>query len=320
VIDQQKGLFRRHLYFVSFVVASSLVFAGSLRNLVRIALTHDYDSQILFVAPISAFFLYQKRREVFANVRWDCVPGLILFFAGAALGILPVLIAQFRSDDYLWIRVLGLVILWIASFVFLYGVPAFRTARFPLLFLFLLLPLPDFLVERAVSLLQQGSAFVAFSLFKALNVPVMREGLVFHVPTLDLEVAKECSGIRSSVILLVTTLLAGEFVLRSLWRKLVLVLCVIPIVVLKNGLRIVTISLLTIYVNRGFLHGWLHQSGGVVFYMLGLLSLLPILNLLKRGEIQGGQTSSSTSARPAMGNVKRSPDHLQAPEPMNRAK
>jgi len=319
VIDAQKGLFRRHLYFLSFVVASSLVFAGSLRSLVRVALANDYDSQILFVVPISVLFLYRKRREVFANVRWDCVPGLILFFAGVALGILPVLIAHFRSDDYLWIRVLGLVILWIASFVFFYGVPAFRTARFPLLFLFLLLPFPDFLVERAVALLQQGSAFVAFSLFKALSVPVMREGLVFHVPTLDLEVTKECSGIRSSVILLVTTLLAGEFVLRSLWRKMVLVLCVIPIVVLKNGLRIVTISLLTIYVNRGFLHGWLHQSGGVVFYILGLLSLLPILNLLKRGEIQAGQ-ASSTSARPAVGNVRRSPDHLQAGETVNRAK
>jgi len=272
-------------------VASSLVFADSLRSLVRVALANDYDSQILFVVPISALFLYRKRREVFANVRWDFVPGLILFFTGVALGILPVLIAQFRSDEYLWIRVLGLVFLWIASFVFFYGIPAFRTARFPLLFLFLLLPFPDFLVERAVSLLQQGSAFVAFSLFKALNVPVMREGLVFHVPTLDLEVAKECSGIRSSVILLVTTLLAGEFVLRSLWRKLVLVLCVIPIVVLKNGLRIVTVSLLTIYLNRGFLHGWLHQSGGIVFYVLGLLALLPILNLLKKSEIQDHPSS-----------------------------
>jgi exosortase len=261
--------------------------------LVRVALEHDYDSQILLVVPISAFFLYRKRREVFANVRWDYIPALILFLPGVALGIVPVLIAQFRSADYLWIRMLALIIIWIAGFVFFYGFPAFRFARFPLFFLLLLLPIPNFLVERFISLLQQGSAFVAFWLFKALNVPVMREELVFHIPSLDLEVAKECSGIRSSVILLVTTLLVAEFVLRSAWRKLVIMLCVIPIVILKNGLRIVTISLLTIYVNRGFLHGWLHQSGGIVFYMLGLLSFLPILNLLKRGEIEADQASSS---------------------------
>jgi exosortase len=170
--------------------------------------------------------------------------------------------------------------LWIASFVFFYGVPAFRTARFPLLFLLLLLPLPNFIVARAISLLQQGSAFIAFWLFKALDVPVNRQGMVFHIPSLDLEVTSECSGIRSSV-------LVAEFVLRSIWRKSLFVFSVLPIVMLKNGLRIVTISLLTVYINRGFLHGWLHQSGGVVFYALGLLTLLPILNLLKKHEVQG---------------------------------
>jgi exosortase len=183
-------------------------------------------------------------------------------------------------------HVLAVVVLWICFFVFCYGRAAFRAARFPLLFLLLLLPIPDFLVEHAISLLQQGTAFVAFWLFKGLNVPVMREGLIFHIPSLDLEVAKECSGIRSSLILLITTLLVAEFFLRSLWRKSVLVLSVIPILILKNGLRIVTISLLTVYVSRAFLHSWLHQSGGIVFYLLGLLALVPIVKLLERKEIQ----------------------------------
>jgi exosortase len=168
------------------------------------------------------------------------------------------------------------------------------------LFLPLLVPIPDFLVGRAISWLQEGSAFVAFWLFKTLQVPVMREGLVFHVPSLDLEVAKECSGIRSSVILLITTLLVAEFVLRSVWRKSVLILSVIPIVILKNGLRIVTISLLTVYVSRSFLHGGLHQSGGIVFYVLGLLALLPILNLLKRREMRREEGPIGMAA-PAVG-------------------
>ena len=286
MLDQQNGLFRRHLRFLSFLAASSLVFWGSLRTLTRIALAHDYDSHILLVVPISAYFLYRKRHDVFSSVRWDYVRGLVLFLLGTAFGVMSVFMHQFRSVDYIWIRVIALVILWIGGFIFFYGVPAFRAARFPLLFLVLLLPVPDFLVERAVSLLQQGSAFVAFWLFKTVNVPVMREGLVFHIPTLNLEVAKECSGIHSSVVLLFTTLLISEFVLRSLWRKSLFVLWAIPILVLKNGLRIVTISLLTVYVNRAFLYGWLHKSGGIVFYLLGLLALLPILKLLKTSEMR----------------------------------
>jgi exosortase/archaeosortase family protein len=104
------------------------------------------------------------------------------------------------------------------------------------------------------------------------------------------------------VILLITTLLVAEFVLRSVWRKSVLVLSVIPIVILKNGLRIVTISLLTVYVSRSFLHSWLHQSGGIVFYLLGMMALLPILNLLKRSDIRGANGSTGmpvTSVRQA---------------------
>jgi len=288
VLDKGNNLLRRHLYFLLSALASSFfLFWGPLRSLVRFAFMHDYDSHIFLIVPISAYLIYRKRHEIFANVRWDFVPGVSLFLAGGILGLLAAMNARFNTgEEYLWLRVLALVLLWISAFAFCYGSPASRAARFPLLFLLLLIPIPDFLVGRAISWLQEGSAFVAFWLFKTLHVPVMREGLVFHVPSLDLEVAKECSGIRSSVILLITTLLVAEFVLRSGWRKSVLVLSVIPIVILKNGLRIVTISLLTVYVSRSFLHSWLHQSGGIVFYVLGLLVLLPMLNLLKRSEMR----------------------------------
>jgi exosortase len=288
LVDPRSSVVRRHLGFLLFALTSSLLFWGSLRSLVQFALAHDFDSHIILVVPISAYFIYRKRDEIFSNVRWGTAPGLTLFLAGAILGLLATFNPRFNTGDaYLWVSVLALVVLWISGFVFWYGLPAFRAARFPLLFLLLLIPIPDSIVGRAIALLQEGSAQVAFWLFKTLQVPVMREGMVFHVPSLDLEVTKECSGIRSSVILLITTLLVAEFVLRSVWRKSVLVLSVIPIVILKNGLRIVTISLLTVYVSRSFLHSWLHQSGGIVFYILGLLALLPIFKLLKTSEIRG---------------------------------
>jgi len=301
VRDQRSILFRRHWCFLLFAVASSLLFWSPLRSLVRFASTHDYDSHIFLIVPVSAYLIYRKRSEVFLKVRWGFAPGMSLFLAGAISGLLAAFSARFNTgDEYLWMRVLALVVLWISGFVFCYGIPAFRAARFPLLFLLLLIPIPDFLVGTAISWLQESSGFVAFWLFKTLQVPVMREGLVFHVPSLDLEVAKECSGIRSSVILLITALLVAEFVLGSVWRKSLLVLSVIPIVILKNGLRIFTISLLTVYVSRSFLLSWLHQSGGIVFYLLGLLALFPILNLLKRSEIRGTRGTNEVPV-PAVG-------------------
>ena len=301
VLDQGNKLLRRHLCFLLLALASSFLFWGTLRSLVRFAFTHDYDSHIFLIVPISAYLIHRKQHEIFSRVRWAFVPGVSLFVAGAILGLLAALNAHFNTgEEYLWMRALALVVLWISGFVFCYGQPAFRAARFPLLFLLLLIPIPDFLVGRAIALLQKGSAFVAFWLFKTLQVPVMREGLVFHVPSLDLEVSKECSGIRSSAILLITTLLVAEFALRSVWRKSVLTLSVIPVVILKNGLRIVTISVLTVYVSRSFLHSWLHQSGGIVFYVLGLLALLPMLNLLKRSEMRRAEDPIGVAV-PAVG-------------------
>ena len=54
--------------------------------------------------------------------------------------------------------------------------------------------------------------------------------------------------------------------------------------VLKNGVRIFTLTLLASYVDPGFLYGRLHREGGVVFFLLGLLLLAPLLWVLQRSE------------------------------------
>lgn len=282
---------RRHLFFGLLAGVLCLAFWNPLRNLFQFAMTRDYGSHIVFVIPASIFLVYLKRRDVFSDSRSSLVLGSFVA-AGAALLGLTTLSFTPRSESYLSVQTIVLVMLLWSAFLLCYGARAFRAAGFPLLFLLLLVPLPDSFVQKIISYLQNGSADIAFWLFKLARVPVFREGVVFHIPTLDLEVATECSGIRSSIILFITFLLAGDFALRAVWRKLLLVLTVMPIVILKNGVRIVTISLLTVYVNRGFLHGWLHSSGGVVFYLLGLLALLPLLKLLRKGEHQGNGRES----------------------------
>jgi len=272
-------LIRRHFYFASWLLASCIVYRAPLSNLMHYALAQDVASHILLVLPISVCVIYLQRREVFADIHSSNVAGLALVSVAIGAGWLAY--AQ-RGHEDLLLKIIALLLLWISGFTAFYGTDALRRARFALFFLILLIPVPAALVEKAIVLLQSGSAFIAAWLFAILHVPVFREGVVFHIPTLDLEISRECSGIRSSMVLLITTLLLGHFALRSSLAKSLFVLSVIPLVVLKNGLRIVTISLLTIYVNRGFLHGWLHQSGGIVFYLLALVVLAPVLKLLKK--------------------------------------
>jgi exosortase/archaeosortase family protein len=71
---------------------------------------------------------------------------------------------------------------------------------------------------------------------------------------------------------------------HKLRTQIVFVLFVILVTIVKNGIRIVTLSLLAIYVDPGFLYGRLHRSGGFVFFLMGALLLLPLLWALRRGE------------------------------------
>lgn len=189
---------------------------------------------------------------------------------------------------------LVLAMYWIASFVFFHGIPVAKQLLFPLAFLFLAIPLPTALMARAVAVLQQGSADTVYFLFKADGIPVYRQGFQFALPGVDIRVADECSGIRSSTALFVTATLAGHLFLRSGWTQLLLSLLAVPIAIFKNAVRIFTISWLGVYVNAGFLHGRLHRYGGLPFSVISVGLLLPLLFALRRCEASNGSFVNAT--------------------------
>ena len=147
-------------------------------------------------------------------------------------------------NERLAVNMLALVVWWIAAFILCFGDRAFRRSLFPLCFLFWLVPFPDFVLNPVVNLLQQGSAAAAHLLFAAVGVPVEQRGVLLHIPGLMVEVARECSSIRSSLMLIVTTMVLAQLLLRSPWRKALVILVAIPLSVAKNGLRIFVIAML----------------------------------------------------------------------------
>ena len=263
------------------MAALALVFRHVLADVVRVALALDHYSHILVIPFLSGFLLYRDRQKIFSST--VPTPGLGLLVA------LPAVLLFWHPPDsgggpdgYLFARALGVFVLVLAAFIFCYGVKAFRAAAFPLLFLFLAVPLPLPMVEAIIVFLQKGSAAFSEALFALTSVPFLRQGFVFQLPDLTIEIAKECSGIRSSMALLVTTLFALHLFLQSWWKKWVVVAALVPIILFKNALRIVTLSLLSIYVDPRFLSGWLHTSGGIVFYLLALAVIGLVIRLLGR--------------------------------------
>ncbi len=276
---------RRHTFFAAFVLISSLAFFKTLSALVQYSLHDSSSSHIILIPFISFFLLYLERATVFSNSVPTIGPGIGLAIAG--LLIYWLAIRGPIPGDGNWslsTQAIALILVWGAGFLFFYGTAALRAGAFALLFLLLMVPVPDVILNWVIHALQEGSTDVAYFIFQGVGTPVLRHGFQLSLPTVTIEVAQECSSIRSSMALFITSLLAGHLYLRTRWKKLVLVLLVFPLSLIKNGIRIATLTLLSMYVDPSFLTGSLHHQGGFAFFFLALLILLPVFLWMERSD------------------------------------
>jgi exosortase len=276
---------RRVLFYAAWVAGCCLLLLHPVLAFAAYALANDNASHLLLIPVISAWILFLERDKIFKILSSDLAVGFLFLIGGAASALVVFSFpSAWTSLNRLSVYIFALVLLWIAGFAFFFGRTALQQARFPLAFLLLAIPIPDFLLDKAIYLLQKGSAEIAAVLFDWSGVPVLREGFVFHLAHVNIEVARECSGIRSSLALLILAILVAHFYLKTFWKQVVLVVAGLFVMILKNGVRIVTLTLLASYVDPGFLYGRLHHEGGVFFFLLGLLMLAPLLWFLQRGE------------------------------------
>jgi exosortase len=247
------------------------------RRLLTISLSDDRYSHIAVIPLISLSLIWMDRQEIFSRMRY-CTQAITLLAAIGALTIYAARNVGSSSDPSnvsFW-TFCG-VALVICGFLLSFGVEALRQASFPLLFLFLMMPVPGHLMSSLVQMLQDGSAFFSGVLFRLIQLPTLRHNLTFSLPGFDIDIAEQCSGIRSSIVLFIASILIGHLFLRSIWRKLLLVALTIPLVIFKNAVRIVTISSLGVYVNPGFLHGALHRYSGLPFSMVEVIVIVPLV-------------------------------------------
>ena len=263
---------KRFLLFIVFTLfALGLVFEP-LRDLMDSAKRSDYYSHIILIPCVTGYLIYLKRKEILGIPSPSYVPGGILVTGGVALYLVGISQGvNLSENDLVALWVFSAVVFWTGGFILLYGWGAFRKAPFPFLFLVFMIPIPGAILQRVIYALQVASTEVSHLLFALSGVPYVREGFLFHLPGISIEVAEVCSGIRSSLALFITSILAGHFFLDRLWKKAVLAVVVFPVTVFKNGIRIITLSLLGVYVDPRFLTGgFLHQSGGFLFFIPGL--------------------------------------------------
>jgi exosortase len=279
-------------------VAISLVIAWRpLEATFTLAWTNDQYTHVLLIIPISLLLI----RRDWPTVRPRQSPtvrakSILLLCVLALAEFVTLRCVSLTFDLKLSICILALVLSWIGLFVSYFGNRVSRSLFFPLCFLLCFVPLPQTVVDAIVCYLQQESAWTSELLFAATHVPVMRNGIVLTIPDLTIEVAKECSSIRSSLVLLVTAIVLAQVFLRSPWRKALVVAMVVPLSVAKNGLRIFTLAMLGTRIDPSFLTGKLHNSGGIVFFSTALAVVCLSIWALQKREPRLASNAGSMSS------------------------
>ena len=296
---------RRFLIFGTFtLLALGMVFAP-LKDLMSSAARSDYYSHIVLIPLVSAYLLFQNREAIFSKPGPVYLPALALLACGTALYSFGYTQgSNLNQNHYASLLTFSAVVFWVGGFVLLYGIRGFQKASFPILFLVFMIPIPSLILDKIIYALQVGSTEATEMLFALTGVPFQRSGFVFQLPGISIEVAEQCSGIRSSLALFITSILAGHFFLDRFWKKFVLALIVFPVTVFKNGIRIMTLSLLGAYMDERWLtESSLHHSGGFVFFIpaLGLLGLA--LWALRKKEYKGtkGEVRGAENETPTQG-------------------
>jgi exosortase len=252
------------------------------------SLVNGYGSYIFLIPLFSGYLIWSHRAEIFREPRFAPKTACAIFPSALFTLWMSTQSLLVRSNPLLNIelRILGAILLVQAGFICCYGGRTFRRCLFPMLLLVTAVPIPPTFANALIVGLQKSSAALSYLLFSLLGIPALREGVVIAIPGVTIEVAKECSGINSSVALLLTILFVAYEGLRSPWRRAVLILFAIPLSIAKNVVRIVTLTLLAVYVDRSFLTGNLHHRGGIVFYLMTLATLYPVFLLLRNSERQ----------------------------------
>lgn len=229
-----------------------------------------------FFVPLFSLCVLWHTRSRFAQMTprpaWAGL--LILSFAMLLLIVGQMGAELFLARFSLLLVVAGLIVLFL-------GWNFFRAALFPWIFLFLMIPIPAILYNQITFPLQLLASRLAAAALALVGIPVLREGNVITLPSMALEVAEACSGIRSLMSLITLAIIYGFVTEKRLAIRYLLAVAAVPVAVMANSVRIIGTGILVQYWNADAAQGYFHASWGWMIFVISMLMLYAFHELMR---------------------------------------
>jgi exosortase len=172
----------------------------------------------------------------------------------------------------------------------LWSIPAFLMGRetgkllfFPLAYLIFAVPLNIF--DNLTFPLRMLASMSASTFLNGVGIPVTRIGTSLHSAVnggFHLEVADPCSGIRSLTAMMAVAAAYAYVSQKTNLRKWILFLSAIPLAVIGNTVRLLTVGIVAAFLGTELAVGIYHDYSGYIFYAVTISALLGIEKIMTR--------------------------------------
>ena len=238
--------------------------------------THAY-----FILPLSLWITWRKRQEI-RNISDQSRPEKksMLSFLVLLLGIFMFIFGL--RQDYVFIQSFSLIPVLFGVTGFLYGKEMMKTLSFPILYLLLLVPPPFGILDSITMPMRHGISVLTEKLLFFLNYPISREGLLLTIGYNEIFMGEPCSGFRSLITMFSLVLVYVYISKGDITKKFILTSLIIPMAVLGNLVRVITLCLITFYFGEKAGQGFFHNFSGIVIFIITLLGLMGAESLLDK--------------------------------------
>ncbi len=257
-------------------IALVLVYLPALYDLVQ-DWSNDPNYSHGFLIPIvSAFLIWQKRKQLKTVLFKKDNTGLILLI----LGIILFVVAN-GAAEYFTLRFSFVLCLFGLTY-YMFGKQIIKEIWFPFFILLFMIPVPYVLYYAVTFPMQTLATKITVVILNTLGMSAIRQGNIIHITGHTLEVAEACSGIRSLISLLALGAIYAYTTQKKFIAQLILFLSTVPIAVIANVFRVLVTSVMVATVTDQVTEEPMHSIMGMLVFVFAFISLFIEGYILKR--------------------------------------
>lgn len=222
-----------------------------------------------YVPLFSLYVLWSERRKIIESIASPSIWGAVATLPFLALGFLGVRGIQIRIEIVAFAGLLP-TLAWA-----FFGRKTAKLVFFPAAFLLFCLPLATFLDIITVHLRLFASS-TAYVTLKGFGADILRRGTMLAAAdgSYSIDIAEPCSGLRSIFALMALTAAYAYFNQSSWLRRVILFSLSVPLAVVGNVMRILSIVLVAQFASGEFATGFYHDYSGYVVFLVAIVLMV----------------------------------------------